>query len=122
MLKIIELWERKNPRIFWSLTVFLGLIFSSFDDRSLIQFQQTQNSVVIEKTASWVIITPNPGGAGETPKDSFMLPDSRIGSGDRGPNRLENYDPKPKFPWEANPPSYTGGSGSGSSETGSSVF
>lgn len=69
----LERCERENSRIFWFVTILLGLTFSSFDDRSLIGFQTTQTPAVIEKNVKNVLAI-NSGGDGTVPKsDSFVF-------------------------------------------------
>jgi hypothetical protein len=69
----LERSERENPRIFWLVITVLGLTFSSFDDRSLIQDQTPKTSVGIEKNVSSVLAI-NPGGDGGAPQsDNFVL-------------------------------------------------
>ena len=64
----LERCERENSRIFWFVTILLGLTFSSFDDRSLIGFQTPQTPSV-----SWVLAI-NSGGDGRLPKSDSFVP------------------------------------------------
>jgi hypothetical protein len=66
----LERCERENSRIFWVVTVCLGLTFSSLDDQSSIRFQTTKS---LESPAVSSVLAINSGGGEKAPKSKSFV-------------------------------------------------
>ena len=112
----LEYSERTNPH-FWFFTCFFAIIlnFSPFNPGYSIQ--STTTKPCIEKTIAGKTALRIYGGDGFLPGGFKSYGhDSHEGASDRGPDRGQNLDPKPRLP------SGTGTSGnSGSSSSSSSI-
>jgi len=115
----LERFERNSPRIFWFCTLLAAFLFN-FSQSQIVNevgFQRIQPSTVIEKNTASVLAINSGGGNLNEPNNFVPLstevpPSNPDNLANTGPNRGNNYYPKPKYPWGVDPSYNPGGSSS----------